>query len=80
MIAISVELVGFYCANRKLYIGKVGRLPVVGTITNNVRPITRKTITKPSGLGAIVPILRWANSIGNNWVNETVRSYRKGVK
>ena len=57
--------------------GKAGMLPMVGNIANNVRPITRKSATKPSGLGAAHPILRWANSIGNQWVNDTVGDYRK---
>lgn len=51
-------------------------LPIVGTMANNIRPIDRKAVKNPCK-GTLAPILRWANSIGNNWVNETVRGYRK---
>ena len=54
-------------------------LPIVGTMADNVRPIDRKAIVSRSK-GTLAPILKWANTIGNKWVNDTVRTYRKGVK
>ena len=63
---------------RCYHLVKVGSVPIGGTMVRDVRPLMRPT--KPTGLGAAAPILLWANSIGNQWVNDTVRSYRKGVK
>ena len=80
-----VELIGFYFGKRqtclrKLYFGRIRSVPTVGNIADNVRPMMRRTRNKPSGLGAAMPILQWANGIGNQWVNDTVRSYRQGAK
>ena len=75
-LCVQTNAIGFnafsYCAIRSV--------PTVGNIANNVRPLMRRTRNKPSGLGTAMPILEWANAIGNQWVNDTVRSYRQGAK
>lgn len=53
-------------------------VPIVGTMASNVRPIDRLAVTPRKG--TLAPILRWANEIGNQWVESTVSSYRKGVE
>ena len=58
----------------------IGITLIVGNIANNVRPLMRPTRNQPTGLGAAMPILEWANAIGDQWVNDTVRSYRQGAK
>lgn len=52
---------------------------IVGTMANNVRPVDRLAVTPPRK-GSLAPILRWANRIGQDWVEQTVRSYGKGVQ
>lgn len=52
--------------------------PIVGNIASNVRPLDRKAVTPNKG--TLSPILRWANAVGNQWVESTVRSYRKTAK
>ena len=59
----------------------VGRLAVDASKVTSVTVLATKTATrKPSGLGNRCSVLVWADSIGMEWVNKTVKSYRKGVK
>jgi hypothetical protein len=59
----------------------VGTMDVDASKVASVRVLANKTANKTkSGLGARVSILQWADSIGMDWVNKTVKSYRKGVK
>lgn len=55
----------------------VGKISLDCSKVTNVKVLIAK---KGNGLGQRVPILRWADSIGMDWVKKTVKSYRKGAK